>query len=147
MILAVAAAGLLLPAGCRLTPRQPPFRYLEVGVETGNERRCTAEIALRIELENTVSTAIETFEATAYLYVGKKPRVVEWENSLPVSAGETRAYCLDVADAVPAGATDVPVVDLVHIHRVSLADGTVWRDPLAAYVWRREGVGEGGNAE
>lgn len=137
---------------CALDPGPPPIRYLEVGLTAAGAAPCSQSLALECVLENTSSQPIEGFAARVYLYdaagdddAGGKPTVVEWHNSRPMPAGESTAFCVDLAPAFHVIPPQPPLIDMLHVHEVTFADGSVWRDPLAARVWRRPP--EGGGSE
>ncbi|MFW6223754.1 MAG: hypothetical protein ACOC4A_02585 [Spirochaetota bacterium] len=153
-----------LVGGCELlSPEGPPLRYISVEVDaddaadevaeeeaaapaaapsveapaaTASEGTCGGELVLRVELENVTPVAVESFRATVYLY--DPAQVIEWRNRIALPAGERREYCVDLAAAYHAVPTSPPTIDMLHIHEVTFEDGSEWRDPLAAYVWRRD---------
>lgn len=142
-----------------MSPEGPPLRYISVAVaaddaadevaeeETAvpaaaapaaaaSEGTCGGELVLRVELENVTAVAVESFRATVYLY--DPAQVIEWRNRIALPAGERREFCVDLAAAYHAVPTSPPTIDMLHIHEVTFEDGSEWRDPLAAYVWRRD---------
>lgn len=167
MILPIILLAGLLATGCDLlSPAGAPLRYIDVSVvmdgEYGteaagaaeSESSCGGELALRAELENVTSVTAERFRATAYLYAPTQggsrggdaqpePRIIEWRNGIRLTPGERRVFCVDLAPAFHAVPTEPPTVDMLHIREVSFEDGSKWRDPLAAYVWRRDAVSQG----
>ena len=159
--LSILSTGLLvgvLTTGCDLlSPDGAPLRYIDVTVvadgaggadgtggadDAGSESSCAEELALRAELENVTSLTADSFRATAYLYA-PEPQIVEWQNDIGLASGERRVFCVDLAPAFHAVPAEPPTVDMLHIHEVSFEDGSKWRDPLAAYVWRRDAATQG----
>ena len=162
--LSILSTGLLvgvLTTGCDLlSPDGAPLRYIDVTVvadgaggtggaedaggasDPESESSCAEELALRAELENVTSLTADSFRATAYLYA-PEPQIVEWRNDIRLAPGERRVFCVDLAPAFHAVPAEPPTVDMLHIHEVSFEDGSKWRDPLAAYVWRRDAATQG----
>ena len=148
LILPVILLAGLLATGCDLlSPAGAPLRYIDVSVVMDGE------LALRAELENVTSVTVESFRATAYLYgpapggtaggdAQPEPRILEWRNGIGLAPGERRVFRVDLAPAFHAAPTEPPTVDMLHIREVNFEDGSQWRDPLAAYVWRRDAVSE-----
>lgn len=135
---------------CALDAVPPPIRYLEVGVTAGGAAPCSQSLALECVLENGSSQPIDGFAARLYLYhaagddaAGGEPTVVEWHNRRPIPAGESIAFCVDLAPAFHVIPPQPPFIDMLHVHEVTFADGSVWRDPLATRVWQRTAEGDG----
>jgi hypothetical protein len=152
----VLLAGLLATGCDLLSPDGAPLRYIDVSVVADwegsadgahgadgaeGESACGGGLTLRVELENVTSLTVDSFRATAYLYA-PAPRIVEWRNGIGLPPGERRVFCVDLAPAFHAVPADPPTVDMLHIREVSFEDGSEWRDPLAAYVWRRDAATE-----
>jgi hypothetical protein len=154
--LSILSTGFLvgvLTTGCDfLSPDGAPLRYIDVTVvangaggakdsdgtdDAESESSCAEELALRAELENVTSLTATSFRATAYLYA-PEPQIVEWRNDIRLAPGERRVFCVDLGPAFHVVSAEPPTVDMLHIHEVSFEDGSKWRDPLAAYVWRRD---------
>lgn len=170
---AVLLVGLLTAGCELLSPDGAPLRYIDVSVvadgtrgadgaggadRAETESLCGGELVLRAELENVTSLAADRFRATAYIYAPPprgsrggsqgsnaepEPRIVEWRNGITLAAGERRVFCVNLAAAFHAVPAEPPTIDMLHIREVSFEDGSKWRDPLAAYVWRRDAANQG----
>lgn len=149
---AIIAAVVIVTVACEVDPGRPPIRYLSVAVESGADAPCSASFALACELENVSPHAIERFAARVYLFEDtgdaqpSRPYLVDWHNNRRMPAGESTSFCVDLAEAFHALPRTPPVIEMLHVHEVVFADGSVWRDPLAAWVWRRSSHGDGDDA-